>query len=840
MSKLNGLKIGLCQMPVIPGRPDLNSRYMRKEIQCANERGLDMIIFPEMSVSGYLLGDKPEDDTFVRDVQRENNNIIESTRFVGGGGKKSANAIFGTITINPHKKGRDGRMRKYNSALLAEGGRLIGKTSKTLQPDYQVFDDDRHFYSISSEILEGLASARDGIESTVSIDIRDYFKFFTLDTNIGPIRVAVIICEDLWAKNYPFNPGKIIAEMGVDLLVAISQSPFSWQKNRRRHQEVKSLAAACREAGCPVPIVYVNNVGIQNNVKTIVIFDGASTIYNEDGDIVFEVEPYVEGTFDFAFGDNVPVLEPREEDDSRDLFEALEYAGKKHVESLDASLRKIVIGISGGIDSSVAAAYWAHIVGPKNVHGFSMPGPYTSDKTIGLGKRLAKNLGINFDIIPITDAADLIAKKTGIQRGTDAYGNIMARLRREILSAQAEKLGGVISCNGNKVENAVGYCTRYGDNAGFLAIFGDCLKREVYQAGDYLNRVIYQRGVIPAECFKIKPTAELKEAQTDPFYYGNLEGYNYHDQLIRAWVEFRWSPETVLEHYIKGTLEKEFRLNEKHLAQLFVTPHDFVKDLERCWRLYHIAISKRGEGPPIPKVSRRSFGFDLRESMVSPHLTIRYYDLKMVILSRPIEKKRIVIFGGSFRPTSLAHLSIARRLSETFDKVIVVPCGSAREDKIIDDVPDSARKLIAETAFAVIPKVRLDTLDLDKGSFTHTWELQKIYQEEFPDAQIWHVVGGDIIAGGHDGNSEIQRVWERGNYIWSNLNFVVIHRPGYVVERHDLPPSSELVQIEGIFGSGTLIRSRLSKGEPIDDLVSPETKDLIKSIFGPSQISVSD
>lgn len=827
MANLAGLRVSLCQMPVTPGRPDLNAAYINKEIKSAASRRSDIIIFPEMATCGYALGDKFEDDRFIMDINRYNDQIRETTHDKETTDHHEIATIFGSVVGNPKKSGRDGRLRKYNAALIAQGGIWVGKTIKTLHPDYSVFDDDRHFYSMLNLMLEDLPLNKITEDTSSSPDLRDYLNVFPLQTNIGLVRVGVIICEDTWSKDYPFNPGKVLAEKGIDLLVIIMASPWTWQKRRKRHQIIKDLAVACRDAGCPVPIVAVGNTGIQNNVKNIIIFDGSAACYNQDGEILFEAEPYIEGTHDFVFSEDMVPLEPKKPNDSKELFNALKCAGSKHVDSLPPSIRKIVIGLSGGIDSSVAAAFWTHIVGPENVYGISMPGPYTSEETASLGSKLAQNLGIHFEVIPITDAADLIAQKTSIERGNDVYGNILSRLRREILSATAEKIGGVFTCNGNKVEIATGYTTRYGDNAGFLAIFGDLLKREVYQVGEYLNRVIYKQEVIPAECFTIKPTAELKKNQKDPFYYGNLVGYNYHDQLVRAWVEFRWDPEVVLEHYIRGSLESEFRLNPGHLDELFPTPHEFIKDLERCWRLYHLAVSKRGEGPPIPRVSRRSFGFDLRESMLSPYLTLRYHDLKVLALSKTIKQKRIVIFGGSFNPTSRHHIYIAQKLAQSFDLVIVVPCGSNRKDKSLSMVSDIQRKDIAKLAFDGVDKVRVDLFDLDSGTFTPTWKLQEIYQEQFPDAQIWHVVGGDIITGGRDSNSEIHKIWDKGNEIWGSLNFAVIARPGYRVEKQDMPPSSELIEIERIVGSATMIRERIANGKPIDDLVTPAVANYI-------------
>lgn len=817
MKNLTGLKIALCQMPVVAARPDINTHHILEEISAAAKRNADLIIFPEM-VHGYVIGDKFEDDCFILDIQRWNEQIRESTA------RHGLAAIFGSITCDRNKKGEDGRLRKYNSGLVAQEGKWVGNTVKTLQPNYRMFDDDRHFYSMRKRLFED-SSRKD--EELLGLEIEDYLQVIPVTTSIGIVNIGLMICEDVWHTDYPVNPGRILAEKGADFLVIISTSPWTWQKNRKRHQVIKDLARDCKEASCPVPIVYVNNTGIQNNGKNIVIFDGSSTVYSEDGEIIFEVAPYCETAQDFVFSATNELLPPKTEDDTTELFSVLEYAARKYINSFPAIMRKIVIGLSGGIDSSNAAAFWTHIAGPENVYGISMPGPYTSEETQGLGAELAQSLGINFEVVSVSDIADLIAGKRAIERDSPEYENILARCRMEILAATAQKLGGVFTNNGNKVEAAFGYCTRYADNAGFIAVFADLVKREMYQIGEYMNRVVYKREVIPARCFTITPSAELNLNQKDPFDYGNLARRGYHDELVRAFTEFRLNPERILELYLRGKLESEFKLEFGHLTKLFPTAHDFVKDLEKSWQLFHNAYSKRVETQPIPIVSKRAFGYDLRESMLSPYLTQRYYDLKALILAKPVAKKRVAIYGGSFNPPARHHLRIIEQLQRSYDQVIVVPCGSGRKDKTLLAVTDSQRKDMSELAITGIENIRLDTFDLEAESFTPTWQLQEIYQKEFPDAQIWHVVGADIITGGGESNSEIHKVWDRGKEIWTSLNFAVIVRPGYPSSRPDLPASSELIEIEGIYGSATMIRERLAFGQSIDDLVLPEVSEYI-------------
>jgi len=184
-------------------------------------------------------------------------------------------------------------------------------------------------------------------------------------------------------------------------------------------------------------------------------------------------------------------------------------------------------------------------------------------------------------------------------------------------------------------------------------------------------------------------------------------------------------------------------------------------------------------------------------------------------------KKRIGIFGGSFNPPCKHHFQIIERVIHRFDRIIVFPCGRRWDKPSANILSEEHRKEMARLAFEGIPKVEIDYLDLDNKIYTPTYYLQKRYENIFPDAEIWHIVGGDIIIGGRNGTSEIHQVWHRGSEIWQSLNFTVIVRPGYEVEPEDMPPHSESVEIKYILGSGTMVRSRILHGESIDEFVAP-------------------
>ncbi|MDP3792358.1 MAG: NAD(+) synthase [bacterium] len=620
MKELQGLKISLCQMNVIPGRPDINAEYVINEIQSASRRATDIIVFTELCTSGYVIADKFEDAYFINDVQFFNKKIVESV-------PENITVIFGTIVISPGR-GEDGRHRMHNAAVIAQGGKQLGYVVKTLQPHYRYFDDDKHLFSarkIAEELAE-LYRQTKGTRGVENCSVHDLLKVYELKTSIGIVPVGIGVCEDLWKDDYALNPSKILVEKGAKLLIAISASPWGWQKNRKRHQVIKNLISEIR-----VPIVYVNNTGCQNNGDNIINFDGASTVYDQQGNIIYEVGSYFSGTQDIILNNNLKPVSKKPQDDTRELYLGIKTAVKSMLDIMSEKNRRIIIGLSGGVDSATIAALMVDILGPKKVHLINMPYEYGDPVIKNLAERIAGNLGITLKISPIKEIVDAISKQTRVKKGDFAHQNIQARCRMEILAAEAQKLEGVFTCNANKVEIAFGYGTLDGDMRGWLIPFGDLVKREVRQLAQYLNTAVFKKEIIPQECIDQIPSAELEQNQKDPFDYGYPTRRGYHDEWVRAVTEFRWNPEKFLELYLDGRLEAELKLEPETLKRLFSTPQDFINDLERSWRMFNGSFFKRVQAPPIVIVSRRAFGRDLEESMLSPHYTQRY--LKLVRLS---------------------------------------------------------------------------------------------------------------------------------------------------------------------------------------------------------------
>ena len=621
------MKIAVAQIEVVPGKPDSNLKTCLDAQRRAFSEGADIAVFPELCISGYLIGDLFEEASFIREIQEMGDELAAAST--------DGVTCFGNVGVDPTGIGEDGRERKFNSAWISDHGGLkhhprfqLPFFPKTLLPNYREFEETRHFFDTRRLALMHGIPKEDAVEPVrVTID----------DT---PTVLGVYLCEDGWHDDYDFDVPRILKEKGAECLINLSGSPFTLAKEQKRHRVFSAQARSLS-----LPLVYVNCTGMQNNGKTIFSFDGNSTVYAPTGEVIHEA-PHFETSFKIV---DVTAPQPAIDIAPPSRIARIHRCLKNSIGTYMArfGLERVVIGVSGGIDSAVSAALFTDLLGPSNVLLVNMPGRFNTDTTKGLAALLTERLetfGVTVSIEASMQMTLHQLHNIEIQRSSETrtlaltdfhMENVQARDRSgRILSALASAFGGVFPSNANKAETMVGYATLYGDHAGFLAPLADLWKHQVYDLGAYLNTHIFKQEVIPQGIFDIRPSAELSAAQNPDQGGGDPLVYWYHDRLFEAWMQ-RWrrvSPEEVLTWYADGTIESQLGLDAP-VSTLFDTPARFIEDLERWWYLFKgLGVVKRVQAPPVVAVCRRAFGFDYRESLMPPYVTRRYASLKRQLL----------------------------------------------------------------------------------------------------------------------------------------------------------------------------------------------------------------
>lgn len=619
------MKISVAQLDIKAGYPDINVSKILSEIEIAKNNGVDIIVFSELCVSGYLLGDEWENHAFMKDCFSYNETIKNATDGII--------AIWGNVDLDFSQKNEDGRVRKYNAAFIAQNGKYVGTSGnlnvgrvyKTLMPKYREFDDERHFYSYRK-------NAQD-----FNLNIERIISPFRVEINNEHKKIGIILCEDMWSDDYTINPIDILLDKNTDIIVNLSCSPWTWRKNNKRHSVVRE-----RIKNKPTYFVYCNNTGTQNNGKNIFLFDGGSTIYNPDGTFLNVAKNYTEDVITSTLFHNkimLPNPEITPDQDKKELFEGLVYGIKKFFDTLPS--KKVVIGLSGGIDSALDIVLLTEAVGAENVYAINMPSKFNSNTTKDIALQLAINLGVHYGVLSIQNAVDATIKEieqltfysygnsytTGLSLSKLNIENIQARDRGgRVLAGVASALGAIFTNNGNKTETAFGYATLYGDVNGAIAPIADLYKHEIYELCEYYNK-LKKTEIIPSKIFNIVASAELSDDQNIDEGKGDPIFYPYHDKLVRAFVEFRLDPEDILRLYIEKKLGETI-LCDQSLIDNYFTDETFIADLEQKWKAYKLSIFKRIQAPPIIAVSRRAFGFDLREAQNGVYFTREYINLK--------------------------------------------------------------------------------------------------------------------------------------------------------------------------------------------------------------------
>ncbi len=641
--------IALAQMEVVAGRPDVNCEKILSFIESAKRKRADLIVFPEMCMGGYLIGDEWNKDHLVYDLMRYNEQILLASHGLAvafgnvyGEPTEEINKRIGDSSIHPNQ---DGRMRKYNAAYIVQNGKPAprlretpllppGIQPKTLLPAYRFFDDRRYFISLK-DVAEDNGVALSALLQPYLIEVKG-----------KTIPIGFELCEDLWCEDYrhqgkALNISKILIANGAKLIINLSASPWTYGKNGARDRRIKFIKENCGESF--VPFLYVNCVGAQNNGKNVITFDGGSTIYSRTGlSVALSQAPYAEELIiaEESTYDKVPITRIEKEKIAQ-KYDAI-ITGIRHMRNIIGSAEdpSFVIGLSGGVDSSLVAALMVQAIGQHKVIGINMPTQYNSEQTKKAARHVASKLGIKFITLPIGDLVELNEKilrehaKDGKMRPL-VVENIQAKVRgTSILSNLAAQYQALFTNNGNKIEIATGYATLYGDVGGAIAPIGDLTKAEVFEMARYVNHLAKEE-VIPEVLFPdalfqftIAPTAELKEEQIDPFKWG------YHDALLEAFTDYRKKTmEDVAFWYLHGALEKNVGISTELLLRWGLEKPDFfLADLEEFSKRIQQNVFKRIQAPPIIVVSKSAYGFDIRESQLPFVPTAKYRELKEKIL----------------------------------------------------------------------------------------------------------------------------------------------------------------------------------------------------------------
>ena len=541
------IRIALAQVNPTVGDIDGNTAKIIEYIKKARDSGVDLVVFPELVITGYPPKDLLLKPSFIEANRRALAQILSETADIAVilGFVDHSNAPFVSniydISALPKKT-------LYNSAALLHDRKLIGIQHKMHLPNYDVSALPKKTLYNSAALLHDRKLI--GIQHKIHLpnydvfDEKRYFKpgtenrVFSLGKSRHNLKLGINIREDIWVDGH--GPTEKQVELGAELIVNISASPFYAGKSRLRRELIAMRARANK-----VPIAYVNLVGGQDEL----VFDGRSGIFNDKGALIAEGEQFKECLITSTL-DSAPITPPDEADraemtEIEEIFNALLLGIKDYVRK--NGFRKVVIGLSGGIDSALTTVLATEALGAHNVVGVAMPSAITSSSSIEDAKRLAANLGIEFKVIPIVEAVNaytrMLSEEFKDTTPDVTEENIQARIRGNVLMALSNKFGYLVLSTGNKSELAVGYCTLYGDMSGGLAAISDVPKTMVYELAEYYN-TLKGAEVIPHSIIVKAPSAELRAGQKDT---DSLPPYEVLDPILHAYIEENKSKEEIIE-----------------------------------------------------------------------------------------------------------------------------------------------------------------------------------------------------------------------------------------------------------------------------------------------------
>lgn len=520
------MRLFLAQCNPILGDIQHNTKHILQAISEAKTAGCDVVVFAELAICGYCPDDLFLDAHFIDRVENALADIAKSSFGI--------TVIVGTVRKNPQLAGKP----LCNSAAILCDGEVVGFQDKCLLPTYDVFDEWRYFEPAKSERVWVL----------------------------GGKKIGITICEDIWKAfdpvlqgRYKEDPVEYFEDKNIDLLINISASPYSLGKINTRTLLAKKVAKRLK---CPVALV--NQVGANDGL----LFDGSSCLVSQYDELLAMAKSF--GVDSLIYDTQKPhAVSPRILEPGHELFMALvmgvkDYFGKQ-------GFSKAVLGLSGGIDSSVVAAIAASALGKENVLGLFLPSQFTSDESRQYAFTLAKNLGIECKELSIEPALDVFLQTLNAPSDRSQFGimeeNLQSRIRAALLMAISNKQGHMVLNTGNKSEVAMGYTTLYGDSIGAIGVLGDLLKRQVMQVACYINK---QAPVIPEPVLQRPPSAELRFNQKDS---DTLPEYPVLDAIVDEYVVHQKTAQEIAAAYgfdtaLVASVLKQIHQNEYKRRQL--------------------------------------------------------------------------------------------------------------------------------------------------------------------------------------------------------------------------------------------------------------------------------
>jgi NAD+ synthase (glutamine-hydrolysing) len=559
------MKISIAQQNYHIGNFEQNTEKMLSAIEEAKNHGADLILFSEMSVCGYPARDFVEFNDFINKCYESIEQIKKAADTIG--------VIIGSPARNPNNKGKD----LFNAAFFLYDQKIIAEIHKTLLPTYDVFDENRYF------------------------EPADDWKVISFKGK----KLAITICEDIWNLGdnplYRICPMDKMMDQQPDILLNLSASPFDYTHDEDRKATIKANVIKYKK-----PLFYCNAVGSQ----TEIVFDGGSYVFDKDANLCGALPMFESALQTFEYNEdgsiNAPILEPAARVPNKELnpakllpelnidqvYKALVLGVKDYFNKM--GFKRAILGSSGGIDSAVTLAIACDALGKENVHAILMPSPYSTEHSVNDAVQLSKNLGNQYDIIPIKDVYEsFLQTLKPIFKDLPfslAEENIQSRSRGNILMAIANKLGYVLLNTSNKSELATGYGTLYGDMAGGLGVLGDCYKMQVYALARYINR---NHEIIPENIITKAPSAELRPDQKDS---DSLPEYDVLDQLLYQYIEKRADPALIKALGFDAAL------------------------VDRTLKMVNTNEYKRNQFCPIIRISPKAFGVGRRVPIVAKYL----------------------------------------------------------------------------------------------------------------------------------------------------------------------------------------------------------------------------